>query len=65
MTDIPSETTRSLAITNFVRPLTVPQVTRMLAEFGEVEVFWMDSIKSHCYVTASLYNDSGRCATDH
>ncbi|KAG0057691.1 hypothetical protein BGZ83_005630 [Gryganskiella cystojenkinii] len=45
------EATRSLVITNFVRPLTVPQVKRMLSEFGEVEVFWMDNIKSHGYVT--------------
>ncbi|KAK3818470.1 MAG: hypothetical protein J3Q66DRAFT_173564 [Benniella sp.] len=49
---VPSGTaTRSLSITNFVRPLTVPQVKRMLLEFGEIEVLWMDSIKSHCYVT--------------
>ncbi|KAF9344526.1 hypothetical protein BGX34_005584, partial [Mortierella sp. NVP85] len=41
--------TRALSITNFVRPLTVPQVKRMLLEFGEIEVLWMDSIKSHCY----------------
>ncbi|KAF9945555.1 Apoptotic chromatin condensation inducer in the nucleus [Mortierella alpina] len=51
MAAMPSETTRSLTITNFVRPLTVNQVKRMLAEFGEVEVLWMDSIRTHCYVT--------------
>ncbi|KAF9291373.1 Apoptotic chromatin condensation inducer in the nucleus [Mortierella alpina] len=50
-TSMPSETTRSLTITNFVRPLTVNQVKRMLSEFGEVEVLWMDSIRTHCYVT--------------
>ncbi|KAF9945401.1 Apoptotic chromatin condensation inducer in the nucleus [Mortierella alpina] len=48
---MPSETTRSLTVTNFVRPLTVNQVKRMLSEFGEVEVLWMDSIRTHCYVT--------------
>ncbi|KAF9973843.1 Apoptotic chromatin condensation inducer in the nucleus [Actinomortierella ambigua] len=42
---------RALAIINFVRPLTLPQVKRMLSEFGEIEHFWMDSIKTHCYVT--------------
>ncbi|KAG0250420.1 hypothetical protein BG011_008364 [Mortierella polycephala] len=47
---LPAETTRSLAITNFVRPLTVNQVKRKLSEFGEVEVLWMDSIRTHCYV---------------
>ncbi|KAG0371142.1 hypothetical protein BC939DRAFT_281024 [Gamsiella multidivaricata] len=47
---LPSETTRALAITNFLRPLTVNQVKRMLSEFGEIEVLWMDSIRTHCYV---------------
>ncbi|KAG0087166.1 hypothetical protein BGZ92_007545 [Podila epicladia] len=46
---------RALVITNFVRPLTVNQVKRMLAEFGEVETLWMDNIRTHCYVT---YKDS-------
>ncbi|KAG0237729.1 Apoptotic chromatin condensation inducer in the nucleus [Actinomortierella wolfii] len=41
---------RALTIINFVRPLTLPQVKRMLSEFGEIEHFWMDSIKTHCYV---------------
>ncbi|KAF9435777.1 Apoptotic chromatin condensation inducer in the nucleus [Entomortierella beljakovae] len=51
--DIAAESTktRSLAITNFIRPLTVNQVKRMLSEFGEIEVLWMDSIRTHCYVT--------------
>ncbi|KAI8351292.1 hypothetical protein B0O80DRAFT_530748 [Mortierella sp. GBAus27b] len=48
---LPQGTTRALAISNFVRPLTVPQVKRMLSEFGEVEVLWMDNIRTHCYVT--------------
>ncbi|KAF9994813.1 hypothetical protein BGZ80_007685, partial [Entomortierella chlamydospora] len=52
--DLPSSTTRALAITNFVRPLTVNQVKRMLSEFGEIEVLWMDSIRTHCYVTPSI-----------
>ncbi|KAF9208306.1 hypothetical protein BGZ49_009268 [Haplosporangium sp. Z 27] len=47
----PSGITRALSITNFVRPLTVTQVTRMLSEFGDIEVLWMDSIRTHCYVT--------------
>ncbi|KAG0303241.1 Apoptotic chromatin condensation inducer in the nucleus [Dissophora globulifera] len=50
-TPLPSDTTRSLTITNFVRPLTVNQVKRMLTEFGEIEALWMDSIRTHCYVT--------------
>ncbi|KAG0006957.1 hypothetical protein BGZ65_001163 [Modicella reniformis] len=51
LASLPSETTRALAITNFVRPLTVNQVKRMLSEFGEIQVLWMDSIRTHCYVT--------------
>ncbi|KAF9371443.1 Apoptotic chromatin condensation inducer in the nucleus [Podila verticillata] len=51
---------RALVITNFVRPLTVNQVKRMLAEFGEVEVLWMDNIRTHCYVT---YKDSASAQT--
>ncbi|KAG0269221.1 hypothetical protein DFQ27_004461 [Actinomortierella ambigua] len=49
--DQPVGQDRALTIINFVRPLTLPQVKRMLSEFGEVEHFWMDSIKTHCYVT--------------
>ncbi|KAF9415982.1 hypothetical protein BGZ94_010338 [Podila epigama] len=47
----PRVSTRSLVITNFVRPLTVNQVKRMLSEYGEIEVLWMDNIRTHCYVT--------------
>jgi len=54
-TDTSVDATRSLIITNFVRPLTVNQVKRMLAEFGEIEVLWMDSIRTHCYVTVSYW----------
>ncbi|GJJ69951.1 hypothetical protein EMPS_02300 [Entomortierella parvispora] len=50
-TDSSADASRSLVITNFVRPLTVNQVKRMLAEFGEIEMLWMDSIRTHCYVT--------------
>ncbi|KAF9002050.1 hypothetical protein BGZ52_009713 [Haplosporangium bisporale] len=32
----------------------------MLAEFGEVEVLWMDNIRTHCYVT---YKDSASAQT--
>ncbi|EGG04664.1 uncharacterized protein MELLADRAFT_64750 [Melampsora larici-populina 98AG31] len=44
---------RSLYIANLVRPLTVPQIKNMLSEFGELERFWIDSIRSHAYVTFS------------
>ncbi|KAI8816080.1 uncharacterized protein EV422DRAFT_547259 [Fimicolochytrium jonesii] len=41
----------TLLIRNFKRPLTLQQVNDLLAESGDVEQFWMDKIKSHCYVT--------------
>ncbi|KAI9005365.1 hypothetical protein BC832DRAFT_486231 [Gaertneriomyces semiglobifer] len=41
----------TLVIRNFVRPLTLPQVREFLAQYGTVEKFWMDRIKTHCYVT--------------
>ncbi|KAF9926249.1 hypothetical protein FBU30_004144 [Linnemannia zychae] len=41
---------RALTITNFVRPLVVSQVKRLLSESGEIEKLWLDNIKTHCYV---------------
>ncbi|KAJ3132089.1 hypothetical protein HDU90_007521 [Geranomyces variabilis] len=38
-------------IKNFTRPLTIPAVKELLSPFGTVEKFWMDKIKSNCYVT--------------
>ncbi|KAF9905475.1 hypothetical protein EC991_001642 [Linnemannia zychae] len=54
-TDSDSATKRALTITNFLRPLTVPQVRRELAQYGEIEALWLDSIKTHCYV---IYKDA-------
>lgn len=42
---------RSLYIANLVRPLTIPQIKAMLSEFGTIEFFWIDAIRSHAYVT--------------
>ncbi|RIB10040.1 hypothetical protein C2G38_2043832 [Gigaspora rosea] len=46
------EPTSTLYVKNFVRPLTVQMVRELLQQFGEIEYFWMDKIKSHCYVQA-------------
>ncbi|RUO96439.1 hypothetical protein BC936DRAFT_142037 [Jimgerdemannia flammicorona] len=43
--------TNSIYIKNFVRPLTLGQVKRLVELHGEVERLWIDSIKTHCYVT--------------
>ncbi|CAG8493508.1 1860_t:CDS:2 [Scutellospora calospora] len=46
------EPTSTLYIKNFVRPLTFQMVRELLQQFGEIEYFWMDKIKSYCYVQA-------------
>ncbi|KAL1924004.1 uncharacterized protein VTP21DRAFT_7039 [Calcarisporiella thermophila] len=50
--------TTTLAVRNFVRPLQVKQVEELLNKFGKVEKFWMDSIKTHCYVTYSSVDEA-------
>ncbi|TPX66276.1 hypothetical protein SpCBS45565_g04593 [Spizellomyces sp. 'palustris'] len=48
----------TLVIRNFIRPLTVQQVKELLASYGKVEHFWMDKIKTHCYVTYENTNQT-------
>ncbi|KND04192.1 hypothetical protein, variant [Spizellomyces punctatus DAOM BR117] len=48
----------TLVIRNFIRPLTVQQVKELLASYGKVENFWMDKIKTHCYVTYENTNQA-------
>ncbi|PWA74457.1 SAP domain-containing protein [Artemisia annua] len=43
--------TTSLRIDNFVRPFTLKAVQELLGKTGKVVSFWMDQIKTHCYVT--------------
>jgi hypothetical protein len=43
--------TDTIVVNNFVRPLTLPAVKALLSAHGVVREFWMDSIKTHCYVT--------------
>jgi hypothetical protein len=37
-----------------VRPFTVPQLKELLGKTGAVQSFWIDSIKSHCFVTVGV-----------
>lgn len=37
-------------IKNLRRPFTIPQLKSKLEEFGQIQYFWIDTIKSHCYV---------------
>ncbi|CAJ0753819.1 1704_t:CDS:2 [Entrophospora sp. SA101] len=44
------EPTATIYIKNFVRPLTHTKVRELLEQYGKIVFFWMDKIKSHCYV---------------
>ncbi|XP_055835610.1 uncharacterized protein LOC129904105 [Solanum dulcamara] len=50
--------TTSLKIENFLRPFTLKAVQELLARTGEVCSFWMDQIKTHCYVTYSSVEEA-------
>jgi hypothetical protein len=41
-------------IENFTRPLNIESLRTELATFGNITTFWMDKIRSHCYVTVFL-----------
>ncbi|MED6179729.1 hypothetical protein PIB30_003528 [Stylosanthes scabra] len=43
--------TNSLRIDRFLRPFTLKAVQELLGKTGSVSSFWMDQIKTHCYVT--------------
>lgn len=45
--------TNSLRIDQFLRPFTLKAVQELLGKTGNVSSFWMDQIKTHCYVTYS------------
>ena len=42
--------TNSLRIDRFLRPFTLKAVQELLGKTGSVTSFWMDHIKTHCYV---------------
>ncbi|KAF8109590.1 hypothetical protein N665_0094s0056 [Sinapis alba] len=45
------EPTNSLRIDRFLRPFTLKAVQELLGKTGNVTSFWMDTIKTHCYVS--------------
>jgi len=45
------EPTRTLLVKNFVRPFTVTAAEKFLTQTGKITRFWMNDIKTHCYVT--------------
>ncbi|KAJ8493534.1 hypothetical protein OPV22_015255 [Ensete ventricosum] len=50
--------TTSLRIDRFLRPFTLKAVQELLAKYGTVCSFWMDHIKTHCYVTYSTVEEA-------
>ena len=42
-------------VMNLVRPFTLPQLKDLLGKYGPLadDAFWMDKIKSHCFVGVS------------
>ncbi|KAJ3086727.1 hypothetical protein HK102_012619 [Quaeritorhiza haematococci] len=51
--------TGTVVIRNFKRPLMLKAVQDLVAKYGEVTNFWMDKIKTHCFVT---YADAEQAA---
>ncbi|KAI3919473.1 hypothetical protein MKW98_030184, partial [Papaver atlanticum] len=50
--------TTSLRIDNFLRPFILKAVQELLAKTGTVCSFWMDHIKTQCYVTYSSVEEA-------
>ncbi|MED6158257.1 hypothetical protein PIB30_031096 [Stylosanthes scabra] len=50
--------TNSLRIDRFLRPFTLKAVQELLGKTGSVSSFWMDQIKTHCYVTYSSVEEA-------
>ena len=44
----------SVCVSNLVRPFTLPSLREKLEEFGEYSYFWINSVKSHCFVTVNI-----------
>ncbi|KAE8649157.1 apoptotic chromatin condensation inducer in the nucleus [Cucumis sativus] len=54
----PKPPTNSLRIDRFLRPFTLKAVQELLGKTGNVTSFWMDHIKTHCYVTYSSVEEA-------
>ncbi|XP_076921196.1 uncharacterized protein LOC143582551 isoform X2 [Bidens hawaiensis] len=50
--------TTSLRIDRFLRPFTLKAVEQLLGKTGTVVSFWMDNIKTHCYVIYSSVEEA-------
>ncbi|XP_071914731.1 uncharacterized protein [Coffea arabica] len=54
----PKPPTDSLRIDRFLRPFTLKAVQELLGKTGTVTNFWMDQIKTHCYVSYSSVEEA-------
>jgi len=54
-------TTESLFMTGFKRPLRTKQLLKDITTYGKVLSFWMNPIKTHCYVTFADQESAKRC----
>lgn len=54
----PKSPTNSLRIDRFLRPFTLKAVQELLGKTGSVTSFWMDHIKTHCYVSYSSVEEA-------
>ncbi|KAL6225253.1 hypothetical protein ACLB2K_004104 [Fragaria x ananassa] len=50
--------TNSLKIDHFLRPFTLKAVHELLGKTGKVTDFWIDQIKTHCFVTYSSVEEA-------
>ena len=50
--------TVNLHITNFVRPFTLGQSRSLIEETCKLDFFWMNSIKSECYITVRTLEEA-------
>lgn len=56
-----SEHTRVVLIKNFVRPFTIPAVKDLLGQFGTINDFWMDQLKSKCFAKYDAIEMASEC----
>jgi len=57
----PGEPSATVHITNLVRPFTLPQLKDFLAVHGEYSDFWIDKIKSNCFVKYNEVDSAINC----
>ncbi|KAG1140936.1 hypothetical protein G6F37_006120 [Rhizopus arrhizus] len=53
----------AIIVKGFVRPLIVRQAQELFAKHGDIKRFWMDSIKTHCYVIYGTIEEAQKAYT--